>query len=104
MLKQDVLAMRPAAPVTSIADAAEALLKREPKPKPPAPPRAPLAPDDASREERVRMTRLRQTIAKRLKEAQDTAAMLTTFNDVDMSAVMAAAGRTTARPSRRSTA
>ena len=45
--------------------------------------------DDASREERVRMTRLRQTIAKRLKEAQDNAAMLTTFNDVDMSAVMA---------------
>ena len=46
------------------------------------------AKDDASREERVRMTRLRQTIAKRLKEAQDSAAMLTTFNDVDMSAVM----------------
>jgi len=40
------------------------------------------------REERVRMTRLRQTIARRLKEAQDTAAMLTTFNDVDMSSVM----------------
>jgi len=40
------------------------------------------------REERVRMTRLRQTIARRLKEAQDTAAMLTTFNDVDMSAIM----------------
>jgi 2-oxoglutarate dehydrogenase E2 component (dihydrolipoamide succinyltransferase) len=88
VLKQDVVARAPAAPVTSIADAAEALLKRERKPKPPAPPRAPLSPDDASREERVRMTRLRQTIAKRLKEAQDTAAMLTTFNDVDMSAVM----------------
>ena len=43
---------------------------------------------DETREERVRMTRLRQTIAKRLKEAQDTAAMLTTFNDVDMSALM----------------
>ena len=42
------------------------------------------------REERVRMTRLRQTIARRLKEAQNTAAMLTTFNDVDMTAVMAA--------------
>lgn len=42
------------------------------------------------REERVKMTRLRQTIAKRLKDAQDTAALLTTFNDVDMSAVMAA--------------
>ncbi len=55
----------------------------------PALPRAPSAPDDASREERVRMTKLRQTIARRLKDAQDTAAMLTTFNDVDMSAVMA---------------
>jgi len=50
--------------------------------------RAPSAPDDASREERVRMTRLRQTIARRLKDAQQTAAMLTTFNDVDMTAVM----------------
>ncbi len=55
----------------------------------PSMPRAPSAPDDASREERVRMTKLRQTIARRLKDAQDTAAMLTTFNDVDMSAVMA---------------
>jgi 2-oxoglutarate dehydrogenase E2 component (dihydrolipoamide succinyltransferase) len=43
----------------------------------------------ADREERVRMTRLRQTIARRLKEAQNNAAMLTTFNEVDMSAVMA---------------
>jgi 2-oxoglutarate dehydrogenase E2 component (dihydrolipoamide succinyltransferase) len=44
----------------------------------------------ARQEERVKMTRLRQTIAKRLKSAQDTAALLTTFNDVDMSAVMEA--------------
>jgi len=44
--------------------------------------------DDASREERVKMTRLRQTIARRLKDAQDTAAMLTTFNEVDMKPVM----------------
>src|SRR5215203_5043294 len=51
--------------------------------------RAPSAPDDAAREERVRLTKLRQTIARRLKEAQNTAAMLTTFNEVDMSAVMA---------------
>ena len=50
--------------------------------------RAPSALNDASREERVRMTRLRQTIARRLKDAQNTAAMLTTFNDVDMGAVM----------------
>jgi 2-oxoglutarate dehydrogenase E2 component (dihydrolipoamide succinyltransferase) len=51
--------------------------------------RAPSAPGDQPREERVRMTKLRQTIARRLKEAQATAAMLTTFNEVDMSAVMA---------------
>jgi len=51
--------------------------------------RAPSLPDDAAREERVRMTRLRQTIARRLKEAQNTAAMLTTFNEVDMGHVMA---------------
>ena len=50
--------------------------------------RAPSAPNDAGREERVPMTRLRQTIARRLKDAQNTAAMLTTFNDVDMSAIM----------------
>jgi 2-oxoglutarate dehydrogenase E2 component (dihydrolipoamide succinyltransferase) len=50
--------------------------------------RAPSAPDDAAREERVRMTKLRQTIARRLKDAQNTAAMLTTFNEVDMGAVM----------------
>jgi 2-oxoglutarate dehydrogenase E2 component (dihydrolipoamide succinyltransferase) len=51
--------------------------------------RAPTPADDAAREERVRMTRLRQTIARRLKEAQNTAAMLTTFNEVDMGHVMA---------------
>jgi len=50
--------------------------------------RAPSPVDDASREERVKMTKLRQTIARRLKEAQNAAAMLTTFNEVDMSAVM----------------
>lgn len=50
--------------------------------------RIPSIADDAAREERVRMTRLRQTIAQRLKDAQNTAAILTTFNDVDMSAVM----------------
>ncbi|MHB2267574.1 2-oxoglutarate dehydrogenase complex dihydrolipoyllysine-residue succinyltransferase [Aliihoeflea sp. PC F10.4] len=50
--------------------------------------RAPSSGDDASREERVKMTRLRQTIARRLKDAQDTAAMLTTFNEVDMKPVM----------------
>jgi 2-oxoglutarate dehydrogenase E2 component (dihydrolipoamide succinyltransferase) len=50
--------------------------------------RVPSPADDAAREERVKMTRLRQTIARRLKDAQNTAAMLTTFNEVDMSAVM----------------
>ncbi|HEX2354307.1 MAG: 2-oxoglutarate dehydrogenase complex dihydrolipoyllysine-residue succinyltransferase [Xanthobacteraceae bacterium] len=50
--------------------------------------RAPSPADDAAREERIKMTRLRATIARRLKEAQNTAAMLTTFNEVDMSAVM----------------
>jgi len=51
--------------------------------------RAPSPADDAAREERVRMTRLRQTIARRLKDVQNTAAMLTTFNEVDMSHIMA---------------
>src|SRR6202140_5003753 len=51
--------------------------------------RAPPPADDAAREERVKMTRLRQTIARRLKDAQNTAAMLTTFNEVDMGHVMA---------------
>jgi 2-oxoglutarate dehydrogenase E2 component (dihydrolipoamide succinyltransferase) len=62
------------------------------KPAAPAPatPAAPFVPRDTGpREERVKMTRLRQSIAKRLKEAQNTAAMLTTFNEVDMTAVMA---------------
>ena len=57
-----------------------------------ATPVATTASDDRA-EERVKMTRLRQTIAKRLKEAQDTAALLTTFNDCDRSAVMAARDR-----------
>ncbi len=54
-----------------------------------AAPRAPVSADDASREERVKMTRLRQTIAKRLKDSQNTAAMLTTYHEVDMTEVMA---------------
>ncbi len=76
VLKGDVLAAiakgttAPAAPVAAAA------------------PRPASAADDVVREERVKMTRLRQTIAKRLKDAQNTAAMLTTYNEVDMSAVM----------------
>jgi 2-oxoglutarate dehydrogenase E2 component (dihydrolipoamide succinyltransferase) len=59
-----------------------------PQPMQPAAIRTPPAPSDEAREERVRMTKLRQTIARRLKEAQNTAAMLTTFNEVDMSTIM----------------
>jgi len=59
----------------------------------PAQVRAPAPADDASREERVPMSRLRQTIARRLKDAQNTAAMLTTFNEVDMTEVMAMRAR-----------
>lgn len=60
-----------------------------PAAEPSAIPRAPVPADDAAREERVKMTRLRQTIARRLKEAQNTAAMLTTYNEVDMTEAMA---------------
>ena len=66
--------------------------KAEPAPQPAAlaQARPTQQPAGDRREERVRMTRLRQTIATRLKEAQNTAALLTTFNDVDMSAVIEA--------------
>jgi 2-oxoglutarate dehydrogenase E2 component (dihydrolipoamide succinyltransferase) len=83
VMKEDVLraAARPeSAPQPQVAPA--------PAPEPAAIPRAPVAAEDAAREERVKMTRLRQTIARRLKEAQNTAAMLTTYNEVDMTAVM----------------
>ena len=59
-----------------------------PAPAPISVPRGPVAADDAAREERVKMTRLRATIARRLKDAQNTAAMLTTYNEVDMSGIM----------------
>ncbi|HEX8466843.1 MAG TPA: 2-oxoglutarate dehydrogenase complex dihydrolipoyllysine-residue succinyltransferase [Allosphingosinicella sp.] len=77
--------------------AAAARAKEAPAPAPPPPPAAVVpAPRPAPgerREERVRMTRLRQTVARRLKEAQNVAALLTTFNDVDMTAVMEARSR-----------
>ncbi|HEX4766877.1 MAG TPA: 2-oxoglutarate dehydrogenase complex dihydrolipoyllysine-residue succinyltransferase, partial [Lichenihabitans sp.] len=84
VLKGDVLAAA-AAPASARAEA----------PSAPAPSarRVPAPADDAAREERVRMTKLRQTIARRLKDAQNTAAMLTTFNEVDMSGVMALRAR-----------
>lgn len=73
-------------------DVQKALASPTPKAAAPAAaaaPRAPVPAEDAGREERVKMTRLRQTIARRLKDAQNTAAMLTTYNEVDMSATMA---------------
>ncbi len=76
-------------------DMLAAIERAAPQPTPVAAPaaaiqvRAPSPADDAAREERVKMTRLRQTIARRLKDAQNTAAMLTTFNEVDMGHVMA---------------
>jgi 2-oxoglutarate dehydrogenase E2 component (dihydrolipoamide succinyltransferase) len=80
VLKGDVL--------DAIAKGAPSQPAEPPKPSPAPAARAPSSADDASREERVKMTRLRQTIARRLKDAQNTAAMLTTFNEVDMKAVM----------------
>lgn len=78
IMKEDITkALAAAAPVAA------------PAPAPAAPTmRAPSSPDDSQREERVKMTRLRQTIARRLKDSQNTAAMLTTYNEVDMTAVM----------------
>jgi 2-oxoglutarate dehydrogenase E2 component (dihydrolipoamide succinyltransferase) len=78
--KGDMLAAieRAAAQPTPVAQPAAAVQVRAPSPA-----------DDAAREERVKMTRLRTTIARRLKDAQNTAAMLTTFNEVDMTHVMA---------------
>ncbi|MBT9384816.1 2-oxoglutarate dehydrogenase complex dihydrolipoyllysine-residue succinyltransferase [Pseudooceanicola sp. CBS1P-1] len=70
-------------------DVAKALAAAKAPAAAPAAPRAPVAAEDAAREERVKMTRLRQTIAKRLKDSQNTAAMLTTYNEVDMTEVMA---------------
>jgi 2-oxoglutarate dehydrogenase E2 component (dihydrolipoamide succinyltransferase) len=73
-------------------DVAKAVATPAVAPAPAAPvaaPRAPVPTDDVAREERVKMTRLRQTIAKRLKESQNNAAMLTTYNEVDMTETMA---------------
>ncbi len=71
-------------------DVLKALTDTAPAPAATTPaPRAPVAAEQAEREERVKMTRLRQTIAKRLKDSQNTAAMLTTYNEVDMTEVMA---------------
>jgi 2-oxoglutarate dehydrogenase E2 component (dihydrolipoamide succinyltransferase) len=81
IMKEDVARTVAGAPGAAAAAAA-------PAPAMPALPRAPVPADDAAREERVKMTRLRATIARRLKDAQNTAAMLTTYNEVDMSGIM----------------
>ena len=83
LTKDDVMAAVSAGTATAKAETAPAA----------APTSAPAAASSGRAEERVRMTRLRQTVAKRLKEAQNTAAMLTTFNEVDMTEVMALRAR-----------
>ncbi|MCA0271471.1 MAG: 2-oxoglutarate dehydrogenase complex dihydrolipoyllysine-residue succinyltransferase [Proteobacteria bacterium] len=81
IMKEDVAkaASAPAAAPAPVVTAA---------PAPATAPRAPVPAEDAAREERVKMTRLRATIARRLKDAQNTAAMLTTYNEVDMKGIM----------------
>jgi len=81
IMKEDVM--------KAASGAAAAATAPAPAPAPAAAPRAPSPAEDAAREERVKMTRLRQTIARRLKDAQNTAAILTTYNEVDMTEVMA---------------
>jgi 2-oxoglutarate dehydrogenase E2 component (dihydrolipoamide succinyltransferase) len=89
VLKEDILsAMSKPAAAPAAPAAAAPVAKPAEAPKAPAAPRAPVSAEEGSREERVKMTRLRQTIARRLKDAQNTAAMLTTFNEVDMQPVM----------------
>ena len=82
IMKEDVIKAG-SAPAAAPAPAAPAAA-----PEPAQVPRGPVSADDAAREERVKMTRLRQTIARRLKDSQNTAAMLTTYNEVDMGSVM----------------
>ena len=79
LTKEDVVAAASSKPATPA-----------PSPAPTSPPASAATANGGRKEERVRMTRLRQTIASRLKDAQNTAALLTTFNDVDMTAVMEA--------------
>ncbi|MFL6746208.1 MAG: 2-oxoglutarate dehydrogenase complex dihydrolipoyllysine-residue succinyltransferase, partial [Sphingomicrobium sp.] len=94
LTKDDVIAAAEAKNATpSAAIAPQAKAPTAPAPAAPAPQAKAPAAAGERREERVRMSRLRQTIARRLKDAQNTAAMLTTFNDVDMSAVIDARSR-----------
>ncbi|MFL6851327.1 MAG: 2-oxoglutarate dehydrogenase complex dihydrolipoyllysine-residue succinyltransferase [Sphingomicrobium sp.] len=89
LTKDDVIAAAQA----QKSQAPQAKAPAAPAPSAPPPQARPASATNERHEERVKMTRLRQTIARRLKEAQNTAAMLTTFNDVDMSAVIDARGR-----------
>ena len=84
ILKGDVVSALQNAP------ASRELQVPAPAPAAPSVARPPARPADKAREERVRMTKLRQTIARRLKESQNAAAMLTTFNEVDMTGIMKA--------------
>jgi 2-oxoglutarate dehydrogenase E2 component (dihydrolipoamide succinyltransferase) len=93
LTKDDVLAAAEAQKSTPAQAGAQAPEAKAPAPEAKAPPPAPRPSAAERHEERVKMSRLRQTIAKRLKDAQNTAAMLTTFNDVDMSAVIDARTR-----------
>jgi 2-oxoglutarate dehydrogenase E2 component (dihydrolipoamide succinyltransferase) len=96
LTKDDVIAAaqeQKAQPSTPAQAGAQAPQAKVPAPEAKAPPAAPRPSSGERKEERVKMSRIRQTIAKRLKEAQNTAAMLTTFNDVDMSAVIDARTR-----------
>jgi 2-oxoglutarate dehydrogenase E2 component (dihydrolipoamide succinyltransferase) len=86
VMKEDVAKAAAQPPAPAAAPAAPAAPAAAPAPA--AVPRAPVPAEDAAREERVKMTRLRATIARRLKDAQNTAAMLTTYNEVDMSGIM----------------
>ncbi|HZC37125.1 MAG TPA: 2-oxoglutarate dehydrogenase complex dihydrolipoyllysine-residue succinyltransferase [Sphingomicrobium sp.] len=92
LTKDDVIAAAEAQKAPPSTPAPQAKAPTEEKAPPPGPRPAPGNIGER-KEERVRMSRLRQTIAKRLKDAQNTAAMLTTFNDVDMSAVIEARSR-----------
>jgi 2-oxoglutarate dehydrogenase E2 component (dihydrolipoamide succinyltransferase) len=94
LTKDDVIAAAEAqksgAPAQAVVQGPQA---KAPAPESKAPPPAPRPSPGDRKEERVKMSRLRQTIARRLKDAQNTAALLTTFNDVDMSAVIEARSR-----------
>ncbi|MES2327047.1 MAG: 2-oxoglutarate dehydrogenase complex dihydrolipoyllysine-residue succinyltransferase [Pseudomonadota bacterium] len=93
LTKDDVIAAAEAQKSTPAQAGAQAPQAKAPAPEAKATPAAPRPSSGDRKEERVKMSRIRQTIAKRLKEAQNTAAMLTTFNDVDMSAVIDARAR-----------